>query len=145
MDDGRPLWSLTTSQEDTLANPRENRYTNEHEWVKIEGDDAVMGITNYAATQLGDMVYVDMPSVGANVNQGEAIGALESVKAAADFYSPISGEVLERNERLLDDPGLLNSSPFTEGWFVRIRPSDPSELEKLMDADAYDEFEKAQG
>jgi glycine cleavage system H protein len=128
-----------------MANPRENRYTNEHEWVKIEGDDAVMGITNYAATQLGDMVYVDMPSVGANVNQGEAIGALESVKAAADFYSPISGEVLERNERLLDDPGLLNSSPFTEGWFVRIRPSDPSELEKLMDADAYDEFEKAQG
>jgi glycine cleavage system H protein len=128
-----------------MANPRDNKYTNEHEWVKMEGDAAVMGITNYAATQLGDMVYVDMPSVGANVSQGEAIGALESVKAAADFYSPISGEVLERNERLLDDPGLLNSDPFTEGWFIKIKPSDPSELDKLMDPDAYDEFEKAQG
>ncbi len=128
-----------------MANPRENRYTNEHEWVKIEGDIAIMGITNYAATQLGDMVYVDMPAVGANVGQGEAIGALESVKAAADFYSPISGEVLERNERLLDEPGLLNSDPFTEGWFIKVRPSDPSELDKLMSAEAYDEFEKAQG
>ena len=128
-----------------MANPRNNKYTNEHEWVKMEGDAAVMGITNYAATQLGDMVYVDMPAVGANVAQGEAIGALESVKAAADFYSPISGEVLERNERLLDDPGLLNSDPFTDGWFIKVRPSDPSELDKLLDADAYDEFEKAQG
>jgi glycine cleavage system H protein len=79
------------------------------------------------------------------VSQGEAIGALESVKAAADFYSPISGEVLERNERLLDEPGLLNSDPFTEGWFIKIRPSNPSELDQLMDAQAYDEFEKAQG
>jgi glycine cleavage system H protein len=128
-----------------MANPRDNKYTNEHEWVKMEGDAAVMGITNYAATQLGDMVYVDMPAVGANVAQGEAIGALESVKAAADFYSPISGEVLERNERLLDDPGLLNSDPFSDGWFIKVRPSDPSELDKLLDADAYDEFEKAQG
>jgi len=128
-----------------MENPRGNKYTNEHEWVKIEGDAAVMGITNYAATQLGDMVYVDMPSVGANVNMGEAIGALESVKAAADFYSPISGEVLERNERLLDEPGLLNSDPFTDGWFIKVKPSDPSELDKLMDATAYDEFEKAQG
>lgn len=128
-----------------MANPRENKYTNEHEWVKLEGDTAVMGITNYAATQLGDMVYVDMPSVGATISQGEAVGALESVKAAADFYSPISGEVLERNERLLDDPGLLNSDPFTDGWFIKIRPSDPSELDKLMDAAAYDEFEQAQG
>ncbi len=128
-----------------MANPRDNKYTNEHEWVKLEGDTAIMGITNYAATQLGDMVYVDMPSVGANVSKGEAIGALESVKAAADFYSPISGEVLERNEKLLDEPGLLNSDCFGEGWFIKLKPSDPSELDSLMDASAYDDFEKAQG
>ena len=128
-----------------MDNPRNYRYTKEHEWANLEGEVATMGITNYAATQLGDMVYVDMPSVGANIMQGEAIGALESVKAAADFYSPLSGEVLERNERLLDDPGLLNSDPFTEGWFIKVRSSDPSELDKLMDAQAYDEFEQAQG
>src|SRR5689334_14698290 len=104
-----------------------------------------MGITNYAATQLGDMVYVDMPAVGSNISQGEAIGALESVKAAADFYSPVSGEVLERNEKLLDEPGLLNSDPFTDGWFIKVKPSNPSELDSLMDPDTYDEFEKAQG
>ena len=127
-----------------MENPRDNKYTNEHEWVKTDGETATMGITNYAATQLGDMVYVDMPAVGAQVSQGEAIGALESVKAAADFYSPLSGEVLERNERLLDEPGLLNSDCFGEGWFIKIKPSDPSELDKLMDADAYDEFEKSQ-
>ena len=128
-----------------MENPRDFKYTNEHEWVQIEGDNAVVGITNYAATQLGDMVYVDMPSDGAEVKQGEAIGALESVKAAADFYSPLSGQVVARNERLLDEPGLMNSDPFTEGWFIRIRPSDPSELDSLMDARAYDEFERSQG
>jgi glycine cleavage system H protein len=128
-----------------MENPRDYKYTNEHEWVRLEGDTAVMGITNYAATQLGDMVYVDMPAVGAQVGQGEAVGALESVKAAADFYSPLSGEVVERNERLLDEPGVLNTDPFTDGWFIKIRHSDPSELEKLMNAEAYDEFEKAQG
>jgi glycine cleavage system H protein len=133
------------TKENAMENPRDNKYTNEHEWVKLEGDTAVMGITNYAATQLGDMVYVDMPAVGAQISQGEAIGALESVKAAADFYSPLSGEVLERNERLLDEPGVLNSDPFTNGWFIKVKPSDPSELDKLMDAEAYDEFEKAQG
>ncbi len=128
-----------------MENPRDYMYTNEHEWVQMEGNIAVVGITNYAATQLGDMVYIDMPSEGAMVKQGESIGALESVKAAADFYSPLSGEVVARNDRLLDEPGLMNSDTFTEGWFVRIKPSDISELDNLMDADAYDEFEKSQG
>lgn len=128
-----------------MENPRDNKYTNEHEWVQLDGDDALVGITNYAATQLGDMVYVDMPAVGSTVTKGDAIGALESVKAAADFYSPMSGEVVARNETLLDEPGLMNSDPFTEGWFLRIKPSDPSELDDLMDAQAYDEFEKSQG
>jgi glycine cleavage system H protein len=128
-----------------MENPRDYRYTKEHEWAKMDGDIAVMGITNYAATQLGDMVYVDMPTVGSTISQGDSIGALESVKAAADFYSPIGGEVVERNEKLLDEPGLLNADPFGEGWYVKVRPSDPSELEALMSADEYDEFEKAQG
>jgi glycine cleavage system H protein len=128
-----------------MENPREYKYTKEHEWAKMDGDLAVMGITNYAATQLGDMVYVDMPSVGSSITQGDSIGALESVKAAADFYSPIGGEVVERNEKLLDEPGLLNADPYGEGWYVKIRPSDPSELEALMSADEYDDFEKAQG
>jgi glycine cleavage system H protein len=128
-----------------MDNPRNYRYTREHEWANLEGDVATMGITNYAATQLGDMVYVDMPSVGATVSQGDSIGALESVKAAADFYSPLGGEVVERNESLLDEPGLLNSDPYGAGWFVKVRTSDPSEYEALMSADEYDEFEKAQG
>lgn len=128
-----------------MDNPRNYRYTKEHEWANLEGDVATMGITNYAATQLGDMVYVDMPTVGATVSQGDSMGALESVKAAADFYSPLGGEVIERNERLLDEPGLLNSDPYGEGWFVKVRTSDTSEFEALMPADEYDEFEKSQG
>ena len=128
-----------------MENPRECKYTKEHEWVKLDGDVATVGVTNYAATQLGDMVYIEMPQVGEQVQQGSPIGALESVKAAADFYSPISGEVTERNERLLDDPGVINSDPYGEGWYVKIRPSDPSELDSLMSAEEYDEFEKAQG
>jgi glycine cleavage system H protein len=128
-----------------MDNPRNYRYTKEHEWANMEGEVATMGITNYAATQLGDMVYVDMPTVGATISQGDSIGALESVKAAADFYSPLGGEVIALNERLLDEPGLLNSDPFGEGWFVRVRTTDASEFEALMSADEYDEFEKSQG
>ncbi len=127
-----------------MDNPRDYKYTKEHEWVKVDGDTATTGITNYAVTQLGDMVYVDMPSVGDSVKQGEAAGAVESVKAAADFYSPLSGEVVGRNDRLLDEPGLMNSDPYGEGWFIKIKPSDMSELDDLMDAAAYDEFEKEQ-
>ncbi len=128
-----------------MENPRDYRYTKEHEWTHMEGDIATVGITNYAATQLGDMVYVDMPSAGQTVSQGESMGALESVKAAADFYSPLSGEVTERNERLLDEPGLLNSDPFGEGWFAKIRIANSDEFDALMSASEYDEFEKAQG
>jgi len=127
-----------------MANPRDNKYTKDHEWVKVEGDVATMGVTNYAATQLGDMVYVEMPQVGGAVTQGESAGALESVKAAADFYSPVGGEVVDRNEKLLDEPGIINSDPFGEGWFIKVRVSDPSELDSLMSAEEYDEFESAQ-
>ena len=128
-----------------MENPRDYKYTKEHEWASINDGVATVGITNYAATQLGDMVYVDMPDVGANVTQGNSIGALESVKAAADFYSPLTGEVVERNEKLLDEPGLLNSDPYGEGWYAKIKLSDNSEFDALMSAEKYDEFEKAQG
>lgn len=128
-----------------MENPRDYRYTKEHEWARLEGDTATVGITNYAATQLGDMVYVDMPTVGQSTSKGDSLGALESVKAAADFYSPLSGEVVERNEHLLDEPGVLNSDPFGEGWFARLRVADSTEFDALMPASEYDEFEKAQG
>ena len=128
-----------------MENPRDSKYTKEHEWVKMEGDLAVMGVTNYAATQLGDMVYVELPQVGDTVTQGASAGALESVKAAADFFAPISGEVVERNERLLDDPGIINSDPFGEGWFIKVRPSDTGEMDALMSPEEYDEFEKSMG
>ena len=127
-----------------MDNPRDYKYTKDHEWVKLDGDVATTGVTNYAATQLGDMVYVEMPDEGTRVTQGESAGALESVKAAADFYSPLSGEVIERNEKLLDDPGVINAEPFGEGWFMKVKPSDPSELDKLMTAEEYDEYEKSQ-
>jgi glycine cleavage system H protein len=128
-----------------MENPRECKYTKDHEWAKVDGDVVTVGVTNYAATQLGDMVYVDMPQVGDRATQGETMGALESVKAAADFFSPLSGEVVERNERLLDEPGIINADPFGEGWFARIKASDLSELDSLMSPEEYDEFEKSQG
>ena len=128
-----------------MENPRDFKYTNEHEWVSLEGDLAVVGLTNYAATQLGDMVYVDMPTVNAEVGKGDSIGALESVKAAADFYSPISGQVVARNERLLDDCRSDELRSLHRGVVDPIKPTDLSEVDELMDAAAYDEFEKSQG
>src|SRR6266536_1800303 len=128
-----------------MENPRDYKYTKEHEWVKVDGDIATMGVTNYAATQLGDMVYIEMPQVGETVTMGESAGALESVKAAADFYSPLSGSVIERNEKLLDEPGSINADPFGAGWFMKVKPSDLNELDQLMDAETYDEFEKSMG
>ena len=128
-----------------MNNPRDCKYTKDHEWVRVDGDVATMGIADYAQSQLGDMVFVgDLPDVGATITQGDSAGALESVKAAADFYAPISGEVLERNEVLFDDPGLLNRDCYGDGWVLKIRPANPTELESLMSADEYDEYEKAQ-
>jgi glycine cleavage system H protein len=90
------------------------------------------------------MVYIEMPAEGSAISQGDSAGALESVKAAADFYSPIGGEVIARNERLLDEPGMVNSDPYGEGWFIKVKPSDIAQLDSLMSAEEYDEFEKSQ-
>lgn len=112
------------------------RYADSHEWVKLEGDIATIGITDYAQHALGDIVYVDMPEVGDEVTAGEEFGAVESVKAASDLISPVSGEVVEINESLEDEPALVNQDAFA-GWIMKVRISDPAEVEALLDAAAY--------
>lgn len=113
------------------------RYTKEHEWVRVEGDEAVFGVTDYAQDQLGDIVYVELPEVGAEITQGEAFGSVEAVKAVADMYSPVSGEVLAVNDSVNDDPAVINSAPYDEGWMVRARLSDPGQLDDLLSAADY--------
>lgn len=112
------------------------RYAESHEWVKLEGDVATVGITDYAQHALGNIVYVDMPEVGDEVSQGEDFGAVESVKAASDLISPVSGEVVEINEALEDEPELVNQDAF-ENWIMKVKISDPAEVEGLLDAAAY--------
>ena len=117
--------------------PGDIRYTSEHEWIRVEGDEAYVGITDYAQGQLGNVVYVDMPEVDDEVTAGEEFGAVESVKAASDLFSPISGIVVEVNEALEDTPELINQDAF-ENWIMKVKISDPSELDNLMDAKAYE-------
>ena len=114
----------------------ELRYADSHEWGKLEGDVATVGITDYAQHALGNIVYVDMPEVGDEVKQGEDFGAVESVKAASDLVSPVSGEVIEINESLEDEPELLNQDAYG-AWIMKVKVSDPSEIENLLDATAY--------
>jgi len=113
------------------------RYTEEHEWVRVEGDVATIGISDHAQGQLGDVVFVELPEVGRQVARSQAMAVVESVKAASDLYAPISGEVIEVNAALADDPALVNRGAETEGWFCKLRIKDPTELEALMDAAAY--------
>jgi glycine cleavage system H protein len=115
-------------------------YTKEHEWIRVEGDQATVGITDFAQGQLGDVVFVELPDVGKEVSKGGEAAVVESVKAASDVYSPVSGEVTDANQALVDDSSLANSDPEGEGWFFRLRLSDPGELGGLMDADAYKSF-----
>jgi glycine cleavage system H protein len=115
-------------------------YTKEHEWIRVEGDQATVGITDFAQGQLGDVVFVELPEAGRQVSKSGEAAVVESVKAASDVYSPVSGEVTDANQALVDDPSLANSDPEGEGWFFRLRLSDPSELDGLMDAEAYKSF-----
>ena len=115
-------------------------FTDEHEWIDVEGDSATVGITDYAQEQLGDIVFVELPDVGAMLDKGGDAAVVESVKAASDVYSPISGEVTEANGALEDEPALVNSSPEEEGWFYRMTIGDASELEGLMDGKGYKAF-----
>ena len=115
----------------------ETRYTEDHEWVRVDGEIAAVGITDYAQQQLGDVVFVELPAVGRQVKRKEPMAVVESVKAASDVYAPLSGEVVEVNEALGDEPALVNSGAESDGWFCRIRLADPGELEALLDAKAY--------
>lgn len=115
-------------------------FTDEHEWIDVDGDTATVGITDYAQGQLGDIVFVELPQVGSDVAKGKDAAVVESVKAASDVYAPITGEVTEANGALEDDPALVNSSPEDEGWFFKLTISDKSELDGLMDAAAYKSF-----
>lgn len=118
--------------------PTELKYAATHEWVRVEGDDIVsIGITDHAQDALGDVVFVELPEVGAILNTGEEAGVVESVKAASDIYAPVSGEVIEVNSVLEDEPETVNNSPYADGWFYKLRISDPSELDDLLDADGY--------
>jgi glycine cleavage system H protein len=116
------------------------KYTKDHEWVRIEGDVAVIGITDYAQTQLGDVVYVELPELGRKVEQGKEAAVVESVKAASEVYAPISGEVVAVNDLLAGEPGKVNLDPMGEGWFLKLRIADPKELDALMDEKAYGGF-----
>ena len=119
------------------------KYTADHEWVQIEADGtATVGITVHAQDALGDVVFVDLPAVGASFAEKEVAGVVESVKAAADVYMPVSGEITEVNEALRDDPSLANSDPLSAGWFFKVKLSKPAELDALMDSTAYDELVK---
>ena len=120
-------------------NPADLRYSKEHEWLRMESDDVgVVGITEFAADSLGDVVFVELPEAGAKLAQFEKMGEIESVKAVSDLFTPISGEVIETNEDLIDGPERVNDSPFHFGWMLRVRISDKSEIDNLMSAEEYD-------
>ncbi|HYD44659.1 MAG TPA: glycine cleavage system protein GcvH [Phenylobacterium sp.] len=116
------------------------RFTKDHEWVALDGDIATVGITAYAAEQLGDVVFVEVPDIGKAVKKGEGLAVVESVKAASDVYAPIAGEVVEANGGLADSPETVNAEPEAAGWFARLKVADPAEYEALMDRDAYEKF-----
>ena len=119
------------------------KYTEDHEWVQVEGDVATVGITQHAQDALGDVVFVELPEVGKTYAQKDTAGVVESVKAAADVYMPVSGEVVEVNQALVDEPSLVNSDPMGAGWFFKVRLSQPDEVAALMDEAAYDTFQKS--
>jgi glycine cleavage system H protein len=118
--------------------PAELRYTKDHEWVRIEGDEATVGITAYASEQLGDIVFVELPEAGRTLTQFAAFGVVESVKAVSDLFAPLTGEVTEANSALSGSPELVNSDPYAGGWMIKLHLTEPGELDELLDAAAYD-------
>jgi glycine cleavage system H protein len=128
--------SITTKAK-TMNVPDELKYTKDHEWIKVEGDVATVGITDYAQNELGDIVYIEVNTVGETLEQEETFGTIEAVKTVSDLFMPVSGEILEFNEELEGNPELANKEPYGAGWIIKIKLSDLSELEQLLDADAY--------
>ena len=123
-----------------MANPEDNRYAKSHEYVHVEGNTGTIGITEYAQKELGDVVFVELPQVGAELEAGDELGSIESVKAVSELFVPVSGEVIEVNEALADNSALVNTDPWGDGWMVKIRMSDPTEVDELMTAEEYDEY-----
>lgn len=120
--------------------PKDLRYARDHEWVRLEGDIATVGITSFAAEQLGEVVYVDLPSVGDKVQAGQAFGEVESVKSVSELISPVTGEVIEVNSALEDAPEVVNADCYGDGWMIKVSVDDPSQVDALMDADSYEAF-----
>jgi len=125
--------------------PKNLKYTREHEWVLIEGNQATVGITDYAQHELGEVVFVELPKVGDSVTKDEPFGVVESVKAASDVYAPLSGEVSETNDDLVSSPELINDDPYGDAWLIRVEMSDPSEVEQLMSAADYKDYIEEEG
>jgi glycine cleavage system H protein len=128
-----------------MSVPTDRKYTKTHEWVLIKGDIATIGITDYAQNELGDITYVELPGVGDMLGQSDSFGIVESVKAASDIYMPLAGEVTDANADTESAPELLNSSPYQDAWLIKVKISEPDQLENLMDADSYSEFLEAEG
>lgn len=117
--------------------PTNVKYTSEHEWIRLENDEAIIGITDYAQDQLGDIVFVDVTAEGETLEQGEVFGTIEVVKTVSDLFLPIGGEIVEVNPKLEEHPELVNKDPYGEGWIIRIKPTDASQMDELLDAEAY--------
>ncbi len=120
--------------------PDDLKYTKEHEWVRLDGETATVGITDHAQDSLGDVVYVELPEEGAALTKGESFGVVESVKAVSDLYAPLSGDVVEANAAIVDSPEVINEDPYGEGWMVKVEVGDSGDLDDLLDADEYEKF-----
>jgi glycine cleavage system H protein len=120
--------------------PADYRYTKQHEWIKVQGDTGTIGITDYAQQELGDVVFVDLPKVGAKISAGKSLGSVESVKAVSEIYSPVSGDVTETNPLLVDAPEKINTDPHNTAWLIKLKLADPKEVASLMDAAAYEAY-----
>lgn len=127
-----------------MTAPQDRKYTKTHEWVLLDGDTAVLGITDVAQNELGDITYLELPEAGESMTSGEPFGVVESVKAASDVYSPVDGEVVERNDEAIDAPELINQSPYDKAWLVKVKLSNPAQVEELLDSGAYDTYAEEQ-
>jgi glycine cleavage system H protein len=128
-------WTMST-------NPSDLKYTRDHEWVRVNGTQATIGITNFAQQQLGDLVHIELPKVGASFDEGEPVGSLESVKAVAEIYMPLKGKIVEIHDMLNEEPEVVNDDPYGDGWLAKFQIADPTRAKNLMSADEYDEFIK---
>ena len=128
-----------------MSAPEDRKYTKTHEWVALDGDVATIGITDFAQSELGDITYLELPEIGATIGMDQPFGIVESVKAANDIFSPIAGEVVERNDDAVTAPETINTSPYDQAWLVRVRIDDPAQVERLMTSAEYDAFAQASG